>query len=79
MPKIAMVVDAKGVQRYTDATFDDISIEMRDLKAWVDYCDPGLTIGQAETLTRLFNDGMSLEIAEDGSVVVVQPVRKSES
>lgn len=74
MPKITVVVDAKGVQRCTDATFDDISIAMRDLKTWIDGDDPGLTIGQAETLTRLFNGGVSLEIAEDGAVVVVQPV-----
>lgn len=76
MPKITIVVDAKGVQRCADATFDDISIEMRNLKSWIDGDDPGLTVGQAETLTRLFNGGVSLEVAEDGSVVVVQPMRK---
>lgn len=83
MPKIVVVVDAKGIQRCADIMLDGVSVnavstemQMRDLKSWVGH--DSLTFGQVETLVRLFNGGVSLEVAEDG-LVTVQPVRKLDS
>ena len=81
MPKIRVTVDAKGIQRYTDVVFNPgdpmaISIDGREAEAlWVNNeCgdDPGLTVGQSESLADLLRDGVSLDIADDGTITVVE-------
>lgn len=72
MPKIVVTVDAKGVQRYADATFGDISIEMDEVKDFFD-SDVGLTAKQVNMLVRLLDGGVSLTIEDDGTMVINHP------
>ncbi len=75
MPIIRLVIDRKGIERFTDATFNhgdplSIMVDGRAIKHdWVDgQNDPGLTVGQSETLDQILTDGLVIEIDEDGLI-----------
>jgi hypothetical protein len=91
MPAIRIKVDAKGIQRFTDFTFDpgpmemsmEMSIESREVQQnWIDgegddpvarwFWTTGVNVGQAEILRDLVTGGVTLELAEDGSLSVVE-------
>lgn len=79
MPKIHVKLDRKAVQRFSDVVHDPgdplcAEIDGRDIQSWVKGCseDPGITVGQAETLNDLDTEGVTLCIDEDGTLTVVE-------
>lgn len=80
MPNVRLEIDRKGVERYSDATFNPgdplfVQVDGRDVvRNWVDGGDdPGVSVAQAEILRDLLEGGVVLEIGENGAVRYVEP------
>lgn len=72
-------LDAKAIQRYSDATFnpgDPLAVECEGRDLQRDWCDggedPGITVAQDEALRDLLTEGVTLQIDSCGVVTVVE-------
>ena len=83
MPKIQIKLDPKAIARYSDVTFAPgdpmaVTIDGRDIPGWCGIDpdqpmdDPGISCCQDEVLRDFIRDGVTLEIAEDGTIGVVE-------
>jgi hypothetical protein len=79
MAKVRLVVDAKAIRRHSDFVFDpgdqEVSVTGDEVRrAWTDGVDedPGLTVWQAEIIRDLVEEGVSIDIDEDGNLSLVE-------
>ncbi len=76
MPNVQVKIDAKGIQRHTDWTYNpgrptEVTTDGREVNAWIDHlCNVPLTIPQAETMGDLVTEGIT---DENGNVTRVMP------
>jgi len=78
---IHVKIDPKALQRYSDFVFEPGPVEIvadgHEVIDWIEVtvdraADPGLTVGQAETLKDLIAYGVTLALREDGKLSVVK-------
>ncbi len=78
MPNVRITLDRETIQRYSDWVHNpdsplEVSTDGRSVDVWIDENEAPLTTGQAEAMKDILDDGLTLNIDENGSVTYVNP------